>query len=823
MKDRGELLHAKPETFFSILEKIPYGVILVGDDGKNIYVNPEFTHITGYTLEEVPTGRDLVRKAFSESHNGEKVLETWWNDPFQKATEWTLSLVCKDGTVKEVEFRPALLDGGQGLLAIRDVTAKVRTQELLRKTREDLEQRVKERTAELLKSKELLELEIEERARVEQALRQSWIRYRSLVKQSSDGIYILDPRSSRILEANDQFLKMLGYTEEEITGLSLEDIVVFENESVKESIAKILKDRREVFGLRRYRCKDGSLIDAEISATLMSVGDARVIMVNVRNVTDRRRAEAALQASERRYRTLFEESRDAVYLNRLDGTFVDGNQSMLDLFGYTKEEMKALNSRALYVNPSQRDEFKAMLWEKGFVRDYEVKFRRNDGSVMNCLVTSTFWRADDGTVLGYQGIIHDITERKRAEEALRAARDELEVRVQERTAELRSANEKLVQELSRRKQIEEMLRKAAEQYKNLFDNSPLGIYRTNPEGRILMANPTLVRMLGYSSFGELASATRNKGDYLPTYLRKQFRDRLKREGRVRGLVSTWKRPDGSAIFVRENAKAILGEDGNVLFYEGTVEDITEQKKAEETIQNYEEQLRYLASQLSLTEERERRRLATALHDTVGQILAVSMIKLGGLVESAPTPSIGTSLKEVRGHVEQAIEYTRSLTFELSLPILYELGLEPALEWLGEQIQEQHAIQSSFETDGEPKPVDDETRVFLFTAVRELLVNVAKHAKADRVRISARRDGGEIVVQVWDNGAGLDGSKMSLGPGESGGFGLFSIRERIRHLGGRVDIKSRHGAGTTITLTAPLRLQKARRQGRQNGSENSHSR
>jgi PAS domain S-box-containing protein len=367
-----------------------------------------------------------------------------------------------------------------------------------------------------------------------------------------------------------------------------------------------------------------------------------------------------------------------------------------------------------------------------------------------------------------------------------------------------------MQELGRRKQIEEMLRKAAQQYKNLFDNSPLGIYRTNPEGRILMANPTLARMLGYGSFGELASATRNKGDYLPTYLRKQFRERLNREGRVRGHVSVWKRPDKSTIFVRENAKAVLAEDGSVLFYEGTVEDITEQKKAEETIQDYQEQLRYLASQLSLTEERERRRLATALHDTVGQILAVSTIKLGGLVESAPTPSIGGALKEVRGLVEQAIGCARSLTFELSLPILYELGLEPALEWLGEQMQEQHAIQSLFETDGEPKPVDDEIRVFLFTAVRELLVNVAKHAKADRVRISARRDGGEIVVQVWDNGAGFAGSKTRLGPGDSGGFGLFSIRERIRHLGGRVEVKSRHGEGTTVTLTAPLKLQKGSR-------------
>jgi PAS domain S-box-containing protein len=690
---------------------------------------------------------------------------------------------------------------------LSDVTGRKRAEEWLKRTREELEDRFRERTAELSRSNELLELEVYERSRIEEALRESETRYRSLVKQASDGIYILDPRSNRILEANDQLLKMVGYTEEEIVRLSLEDIVVYESESVKESIAKVFKNRQHVFGLRQYRCKDGSLIDVEISATLISVGDARVIMVNVRDVSDRKRAEAALQASERRYRTLFEESRDGVYLNTIDGTFLDGNQSMFDLFGYTREEMIGLNARELYVDPAQRDEFKKLLWEKGSVRDHEVKFRRQDGSEIDCLFTSAFWRADDGTVIGYQGIIHDITERKQAEETVRRGRDELELRVQERTAELRSANEKLVQELGRRKQIEEMLRKAAERYKNLFDNSPMGIYRTNPEGRILMANTTLVRMLGYSSFGELASATSDKGDYLPTYLRKQFRERLKREGRVRGLESAWKRADGSTTFVRENAKAIVGENGSVLFCEGTVEDITEQKKAEEKIHDYQEQLRYLASQLSLTEERERRRLATNLHDTIGQILAVSRIKLGALVESAPTDGFAAGLKEVRGFVEQAIQYTRSLTFELSLPILYDLGLEPALEWLGEQIQEQHKIQSSFETDGEPKPVDDEIRVFLFTAVRELLVNVAKHARADTVKISARREEGTIKVRVWDNGIGFDSAHLGFGPGRAGGFGLFSIRERVRHLGGLMTIKSQSNTGTEVTVTAPLQMQR----------------
>jgi PAS domain S-box-containing protein len=400
-------------------------------------------------------------------------------------------------------------------------------------------------------------------------------------------------------------------------------------------------------------------------------------------------------------------------------------------------------------------------------------------------------------------INNDITERKQAQVALQKAKDDLELRVAERTAELQNANERLLIELNRRRRIEEMLQKGAERYRNLFVNSPLGIYRISNDGKFLMANPTLIRMLGYSSFDELTSTGPKRKDYEPSYLRKKIKDRLEKEGRVRGFETKWRKPDKSVIFVRENARAIRAPDGALLYYEGTVEDISEQKKAEEKIQSYQKQLRSLASDLSLAEEKERRRVATMLHDHIGQILAISKIKLGALLQSAVNEALFEQLKEVREHVEQAIQYTRSLTFELSPPILYDLGLEAALEWLTEQIKEQHGINCTFETDSNPKPVSDEIRIVLFSAARELLMNIAKHAHAQIAKVTIRRVNENIVVHVADNGTGFTVSKMNFYLNENKGFGLFSIRERLRHLSGQMDVRSGRGRGTRVILTAPL--------------------
>ena len=144
-----------------------------------------------------------------------------------------------------------------------------------------------------------------------------------------------------------------------------------------------------------------------------------------REIAERLRAEERLRKSEEKYRTLFQESRDAIYITAREGKLLDANRAMLGLFGYTKEEMIGLPVQAIYAEPADRERFQREIEEKGSVRDYEVKFRRKSGLVMDCLLTATVRRANDGAVLGYQGIIRDITGRKQAAEALRDGQVEL--------------------------------------------------------------------------------------------------------------------------------------------------------------------------------------------------------------------------------------------------------------------------------------------------------------------------------------------------------------------------------------------------------------
>ena len=652
----------------------------------------------------------------------------------------------------------------------------------------------------------------EERQRsVEKALRESEERYRSLVKQSSDGVYIFDPETARILEANDQFTKLLGYSEDEIPGLSLYDIVISRKEMIDASIRKVLRDGTYIYGLRHYRHKNGSVIDVEISGTLIHYGEAQVVMVNLRNVTERRKAEEKLRNQAKQLKEqaeLLDIAEDAIIVLDMEDRIVFWNAGAEERYGWTKDEVKNQVSYAVLhtVFPEPLIDIKAKLaivgrWEGELVQ------KKRSGEEIVVESRLALRRDQKNRPVAIMEINNDITERKQTQIALQRSKEELEARVAARTAELQDANDRLIVELNRRKRIEDMLRKGAERYRNLFVNSPLGIYRVNAEGRILMGNPTLIRMLGYSSFDELVSVGGKRRDYEPSYLRKKIKDRLEKEGRVRGFETKWRKRDKTSIFVRENAKAVRSPDGTLLCYEGTVEDITEQKKAEEKIKSYQKQLRSLASDLSLAEERERRRIATMLHDHIGQILAISKIKLGALAQLIGNDESMNQLKEVRNHIEQAIQYTRSLTFELSPPILYDLGLEAALEWLAEQVREHQRINCMFEADAYPKPVSDEIRIVLFSAVRELLMNVTKHAQANVAKITIRRVNDSITVHVADNGIGFVPSKMSFYRDENKGFGLFSIRERLRHLSGQMEVRSGRGRGTRVILTAPLVIEK----------------
>jgi signal transduction histidine kinase len=220
----------------------------------------------------------------------------------------------------------------------------------------------------------------------------------------------------------------------------------------------------------------------------------------------------------------------------------------------------------------------------------------------------------------------------------------------------------------------------------------------------------------------------------------------------------------------------------------------------------EESLRTVVSEMSLMEsrieERERHLIAADLHDFVSQNLAVVLLKLAVLQKKISSPEIIGQVEIIRELIGKTIQYTRSLTVELSPPILSEIGFEAAVKSLAEEIQKTHGIRVAIADNSQLKQAADETRYLLYRVVRELLMNIVKHAQATAVKICLARDEDILHISVEDDGIGFDATKRS---GRDSGFGLFAIRERLKRLGGCCEIDSGSDCGTNVILTVPLKF------------------
>jgi signal transduction histidine kinase len=235
---------------------------------------------------------------------------------------------------------------------------------------------------------------------------------------------------------------------------------------------------------------------------------------------------------------------------------------------------------------------------------------------------------------------------------------------------------------------------------------------------------------------------------------------------------------------------------NATLYEHLIE-------KEKELQDLSEKLRSLSAELVLAEEKERRRIAIELHDRIGQALTASRIKIGNLQHTAASVHVLQELNEISTLIKQSIRDTRSLTFELSPHALYELGLEAALEHLAEQTREQYGLWVEFEDDNQSKQIDESTRVLMYQATRELLFNVVKHGRAQKAKLSITREGENIRIEVADNGIGFNPNELPTNMRQPKGFGIFSIKERLRHQGGHFQILSIPGQGTRAILRSPM--------------------
>jgi len=233
-------------------------------------------------------------------------------------------------------------------------------------------------------------------------------------------------------------------------------------------------------------------------------------------------------------------------------------------------------------------------------------------------------------------------------------------------------------------------------------------------------------------------------------------------------------------------------------------DITQRQQAEEALQEYQQRLKALASQLTIKEEKERRRIAADLHDHVGQSLALARMQIASVRKLASDPRQTATLDDISDSMRQTVQEIRDLVYDLSPPQLNEIGLSAAIsEWLEEQVEKRYQIKTECVDNGPEVPMDKDVRAILFRSVRELVTNVIKHSRATQVKIKVNQDTDRAKVIVRDDGTGFDGGAISQSLKTEGGFGLFSIKERMADLGGSLEIVSEPGKGTEAILSVPL--------------------
>lgn len=256
----------------------------------------------------------------------------------------------------------------------------------------------------------------------EKALRERERRYRQIVKNAPVGIYEIDFANNRFVTVNDVMCDYTGYTRREFLSLSPFDILTSDSRMrFAQRLRKILAGEK-VPETVEYKIKGKNGIEYWVMLHTRFVyksGIPERATVVVQNITGRKLTEAALSESEERYRALFEDSKDAIAITDPDGNFLDINKSALDLFGYTRAEILNINFRELYLHPRDGHKFQQEVELKGSVRDYAVQLAKKDGKEMTCLLNVTAKRAKNGSVLEYQGIIRDITEQRKMEQALR--------------------------------------------------------------------------------------------------------------------------------------------------------------------------------------------------------------------------------------------------------------------------------------------------------------------------------------------------------------------------------------------------------------------
>jgi len=352
------------------------------------------------------------------------------------------------------------------------------------------------------------------------------------------------------------------------------------------------------------------------------------------------------------------------------------------------------------------------------------------------------------------------------------------------------------------------VRQSDEYFRSVVQDQTEVICRFKADGTLTFANDVFSRFFGIEVNGKSGANWQSMvhADDLPL-----IQSKLRTLGPERPVVVIENRinaGNGRLHWMQFVNRGFFDTAGHLVEIQSVGRDITERKQAEMALLEIHgelelriEQLSRLAIEVTLAEERERQSVAHDLHDGIGQILHVAKLKIDALAKRVPEQE---RLAELNALIADASRQVRSLTSQLSPPVLKDLGLMAALHWLAEEMVRIYDLRVDVAEDCVPLFVSPAESAILFRTVRELLINVAKHAKSAAAHLSVRCEGDVLTIRVTDAGVGIADLGAALAARHhDGGVGLVSVRERISALGGSMEMQSSRGQGTTVTVKMPL--------------------
>jgi PAS domain S-box-containing protein len=621
--------------------------------------------------------------------------------------------------------------------------------------------------------------DITEKKRMEREIREATKRFEKIAEMGEDGIIVFD-EDSRIEFFNQRASEIMGLSKDQILGKEFFSLIGKRDEEFLEEMVM----RGEGMGQKvciemSIRTPQEQVKETEVCVAPTRSEDGRIkTYAYIRDITDRKKFEKELKKSEEKYRNLFERVQHGLFISSTEGKFLDCNQALLNKLGYpTKEEFLNIDiAKDLYVNPEERKVFQRLIEQHGFVKDFEVEFKKKNGEKITVLLSANAKRDEKGRIIGYEGLNIDISERKRMER------------------ELKEANEFLI---------------------NLIESSVDGIIVTNMKGGILIFNKGAENILGYKA-EEVVGKMNIRGIY-PTGVAKEVMEKLRSPdyggvGKLTSFPILHRRKDGELIEGDLSASIIYDEEGREIASVGIFKDLRERLGMERELQKIQQAL--LQSEKLAAMGRLTSQIAHELNNPIYGIMnTLELLKTEIPPESKRRKILELSLSETQRLAEML---RNMLSFskpeeEKRRPIKMNDLIEGILLVMEKQMKESNIkVETAF---------DDEIPEIMASTnqMRQVLLNIFKNAKEAMPKggvltIRTNREDHHVLIHIQDTGVGIPEeirnkifeafftTKQRV---KGVGLGLSVCYGIIKDHGGEIQVESEEGNGTTFTIRLPI--------------------